>query len=243
MNKKNHAIKLVYRRVYYGAKLLLLIPQLSLSKPSNKVVSERRSLITSKSEDLAELFIKHGSDKATMHDYWKIYGSELARLHGESIRILEIGLGTNNPEIPSNMGGHFLSGGSLRAFSEFVPQAKVYGADIDKEILFKEGNIETCWVDQTNKKTFLHIYSLIEYNALDIIIVDGLHQPYADLSSVCHLIRFLKIQGSIFVEDIEDSFAVRVIWRLTAAILRKKGYVPNLIQMKGGLVFWIRRLK
>lgn len=236
------SIKRQLRRINFGIKLTFLLPRLLLIKSSNHQVSTRMQSSVTDPSGLAELFVKHGSDKATMHDYWLIYGEELALLSDDKPKVLEIGLGTNNPEIPSNMGGHFNPGGSIRAFKEFLPKAQIYGADIDREILFNEDRIETCWVDQTQEKSFSELYSLIKDQSLDVIIIDGLHQPYADLLSVFQLIKFLKIKGSIFVEDIEDSPPVRTIWFLVTVILRIKGFKSKLFEMKGGLMFWIQRV-
>jgi hypothetical protein len=38
---------------------------------------------------------------------------------------------------------HQGSGGSLRAFREFFPNARIIGLDIDREALFQEGRIST----------------------------------------------------------------------------------------------------
>jgi hypothetical protein len=54
--------------------------------------------------ELGRLFRKHGSDKSTDHDYFEVYGSILAKKRTKPLRILEIGLGTNNLAFQSNMG-------------------------------------------------------------------------------------------------------------------------------------------
>ena len=68
--------------------------------------------------------------------------------------IFEIGLGTNYKNIVSNMGINGKPGASLRAFRDYCPNASVFGADIDKRILFEEERIKTFYVDQTDPVTF-----------------------------------------------------------------------------------------
>ena len=92
---------------------------------------------------LKRLFDKHGSDKGG-NNYHQVYGTIL-QTPNTITDILEIGLGTNNADVVSNMRhlGSFASpGGSLRAFGEFLPHAMIFGADIDKRILFEESNIK-----------------------------------------------------------------------------------------------------
>ena len=71
--------------------------------------------------------------------------------------IFEIGLGSINTKIVSNMGKFGKPGASLRAFRDFCPNAIIYGADIDQSILFKEERIKTL-VEQINYWIHRHKY-------------------------------------------------------------------------------------
>jgi hypothetical protein len=62
--------------------------------------------------------------------------------------IFECGLGTNNPNLASNMTDTGMPGASLRVWRDYFRNAKIYGGDIDKEILFEEDRIKTFYVDQ-----------------------------------------------------------------------------------------------
>jgi hypothetical protein len=228
------------KRLFFGVRLLFLLPQIPFITPNNREVSNRTNSIKHQ-DGLEELFIKHGSDKATMHNYAKLYSPILSQLGGDEIQILEIGLGTNNATIPSNMGGNFIPGGSLRALREYVPKSHIYGADIDEEILFNEERIKTSWVDQTKPRTFRGLNSHIRNTGLDVIIIDGLHQPFADLVSMIKLLPNLKIKGNLFVEDIENSLLVNTIWKITRNLIRTKLYTATMHHMKGGNVFQIER--
>ena len=63
-------------------------------------------------------------------------------------------------------------GASLYAFKQYLPNANIYGADIDKNILFNEERINTCYVDQLDIKTFDNIKNTFGNIKYDLIIVD-----------------------------------------------------------------------
>ena len=175
-----------------------------------------------------------------MHDYWKIYEEVFRKSRTEKGILLEIGLGTNNPDIPSNMGGYFKPGGSLRAWQEYFEDFEILGADIDREILFSENRIRTFWLDQLNGKSFQELHNYLKGKSLDFIIIDGLHQPFADLNSLVELLPYLKKDGHLFIEDIEPSKGVELFWRLVGLLL-PKCHTGVLKRQKGGLVFHVNR--
>jgi hypothetical protein len=72
---------------------------------------------------LGRLLTERGSDKATAHDYHKLYSSILADREGVR-SVLEIGMGSNHPDVVSNMGVEGRPGASLRAFRDFCPMLK-----------------------------------------------------------------------------------------------------------------------
>jgi hypothetical protein len=157
------------------------------------IVSSDISLSESEKEtvsNLSSLFKKYGSDKSTTHNYHIIYGKILDGIDNKA-NIFEIGLGTNNNKIVSNMGGVGYPGSSLRAFKELKSNFSIYGADYDKEILFEEERIKTFFVDQTKPETFL---SLSDYlpNKFDLMIDDGLHSPHANIYSLSFFLSKLN---------------------------------------------------
>lgn len=92
---------------------------------------------------------RHGSDKGKdRHNYTTIYSVLFRKLRGQPLRILELGVGTNNPKFPASMINGGIPGASLRGWRELFPQALVYGADIDRDILFEEDRIKTFYCDQ-----------------------------------------------------------------------------------------------
>jgi hypothetical protein len=163
---------------------------------------------------LKELLDKYGSDKG-IHEYHYLYGSILQ--NPDAITdILEIGLGTNNLDVVSNMGNAGKPGASLRAFRDFLPNATVLGADIDKRVLFQEGNIKTFFVDQTDPESLDLLFSNT-HRQFDLIIDDGLHAPNANIASLVVSLKFLKKDGWFVAEDIQS--AKLPIWRVVSTML------------------------
>ena len=186
---------------------------------------------------LKELYNYYGSDKARYHDYHLLYGSLLSKPTSVTA-VLEIGLGTNNPRLISNMGKSGRPGGSLRAFRDFLPKAQVYGADIDRQILFEEDRITTFFVDQTDPASLAALAGLIG-DHFDLIIDDGLHSPNANLAVLDFGLRKLKVGGWLVVEDIRSE--ALPIWQLTAAIMPQQ-FEARLITDRKTALFAVQRL-
>jgi hypothetical protein len=149
---------------------------------------------------LDKLFQKYNSDKSTMHDYHKIYAHYFH--NNKTFTLIEIGIGTNNTDVISNMSKYGSPGASLYAFSEAYPNSKIIGCDIDRRILFNTDNIKTFFLDQNNYSTFS---ALSQYkNKVDFIIDDGLHSQNANLNSMLFALESLKVGGVLFIEDIPE---------------------------------------
>ena len=186
---------------------------------------------------LKELYDHYGSDKAGYHDYHVLYGSLLSE-PASVTALLEIGLGTNNPRLISNMGAGGRPGASLRAFRDFLPNAQVYGADIDRRILFEEERIRTFFVDQTDPASLTALASMIG-DDYDLIIDDGLHSPDANLAVLGFGLPKLKAGGWLVIEDIRAE--ALPIWQLTAAVMPKQ-FEATLVAGRNAALFVVRRL-
>ncbi len=184
--------------------------------------------------EFKEIFDKHGSDKALFHNYHLVY-SQLVRDRNTITGVLEIGIGTTNSNIASHMGKEGNPGASLRAFKEFFPQSQVYGADVDKGVLFDGDRMDAFLVDQTFSDTFGELdRSLPE--KLDLIIDDGLHAPNANIATLNFALPKLKENGGWFiVEDIPP--AARPIWEVVAFILPKDKFENYLIITRNAFMF------
>ena len=107
---------------------------------------------------LCEIMGRNKSDKGSLniheswHNYTTFYYSIFNELSLKPLRLFELGIGTNNPNLKSNMGINGRPGASLYGFSEFFPNSEIFGADIDKNILFNTDKIKTFYCDQTNNE-------------------------------------------------------------------------------------------
>lgn len=188
-------------------------------------------------KSLEKLLEQHGSDKVG-HNYHFIYGSILSDRDTVE-NIFEIGLGTNNADVVSTMGPEGTPGASLRAFREFCPNANVYGADVDRRILFSEDRINTFFVDQTDFFTFQRLTDLLP-DGLDLVIDDGLHAPNANIASLIFGLNKVKVGGWVVIEDI--AIEALCLWELVAATLPDETYRSHLLHAKKTLVFAVKRV-
>ena len=188
---------------------------------------------TQDSRELGNLFNQYGSDKAAKHNYHLIYAALLSR--DAPLNILEIGMGTNNPSVSSSMGGTGHPGAAERALRDWAPKANVYGADIDKDILFTEERIQTFFVDQTKPETLRDLAAHLP--KLDLVIDDGLHFPRANMHTINFALPLLREGGAVVVEDIVPQFYP--IWRVAASVLSRQ-YECKFVKMKSEAVLIIK---
>lgn len=173
---------------------------------ANKKKAKFTYLSNSKSNQiLTDLMNLHGSDKGgrNNHHNYSDYYSELFYNNKNNIKnFLEIGLGSNNTNIPSNMGSDGIPLASLRAWKDFFKNANIFGADIDKNILKNEDRIKTFYVDQTDPKSIQEMFEKIGIKKFDIILEDGLHEFNANLCFFENSINFLEDDGTYIIEDV-----------------------------------------
>ena len=163
---------------------------------------------------LCEIMNRNLSDKGNgHHNYTKLYDHMFGFFRHEKINILEIGVGSINHNIPSNMSGGELGpiykpGASIRGWCEYFPNAEIYCCDIDKTILdFNDERIHGFFIDQTNDYILNSVSSegIIKDIHFDIIIDDGLHYFPVNCNVMNYLVPKLKKGGYYIVEDIIDS--------------------------------------
>lgn len=166
----------------------------------------------------------YGSDKGprtsgtSWHTYTPVYHSLFQGLTNETINVFELGLGTNNPALPSNMGVNGKPGASLRGWRDYFPKATIYGADIDQTILFSEERINTVYCDQTNPEVIRSMWNGLPN--MKIIVEDGLHEFKANVTFFENSIHKLQSGGFYVIEDISNKDIVRFTskiaeWRIT----------------------------
>lgn len=169
-------------------------------------------------QQLADYLTKHKSDKHSL-GYTSIYQIVLAQIRdkcrsGEP-KVVEIGIGSNNPTVASNMGVFGTPGASLRAFRDFLPSAEIVGGDVDRTILFSEPGITTHFVDQLDTSSLRLFFT--EAGSFDLFIEDGLHELDANLNALYVALEFVKVGAWIVIEDINPD--LEQIWLAVAKCL------------------------
>lgn len=150
--------------------------------------------------DLCRIMNRFGSDKGNYHNYTKIYTKLMVEYIGEACSLFELGIGTQNQALASHMPLHCKPGGSLRGWKEWLRNARVWGADIDRDILFEEDGISTRWVDQTRADTIQAMWR--DLPDMDIIVEDGLHTWVAQKLFLLESWHKVKPGGLYITEDV-----------------------------------------
>ena len=155
-------------------------------------------------ESLNLLFDKHGSDKGSHHGYTKVYHAIICQQLStkKDCVIFEIGIGSNNLDVQSNMGIEGIPGASARAFRDFSSKIKLIIGDIDERILFEEERINSYYVDQLKNNTLENFFSISKY---DIAIDDGLHSLRSNLNFFIKALDKKTSNSWIVIEDINLS--------------------------------------
>ena len=160
---------------------------------------------------LCEIMGVCGSDKGSkdictsIHNYTTFYYSIFKEICNNELRIFELGLGTNNINLPSNMGENGIPGASLYGWSQFFPNSYIFGADIDSNILFNTDKIKTFYCDQTNPDIIKELWDEPDLQEnFDIIVEDALHRFYANVCFFENSIHKLKKNGYYIIENINN---------------------------------------
>jgi len=154
---------------------------------------------------LCEIMTKYGSDKGNgAHNYTILYHELFGHLKNEKLNIFELGLGTNNINLPSNMGINGKPGASLRGWKDFFSNSFIYGADIDRDILFNEDRITTFYCNQKDHESVKNMWNneILKDIMFDIIIDDGLHEFDANLIFMKNSLNKVNINGYYICEDL-----------------------------------------
>ncbi|MEU7171989.1 MULTISPECIES: hypothetical protein [Micromonospora] len=145
---------------------------------------------------LAELMLRHGSDKWGLHFYPEHYDRYLGGLRDSPVVVLEIGIGGFH--VPD------VGGGSLRAWSRYFHRGLVCGVDIESKTTVPGQRIRTRCGDQADAE-FLH--SVVrEIGALDVIIDDGSHRSDDVIATFGTLFPLLRPGGHYVIEDLQTSY-------------------------------------
>ena len=188
-------IRDTFRKIKYRLKFTAVRKNLNLSYLSSGNTNQ----------ELKKLMDFYGSDKGgknNQHNFAQYY-SDIFNNKKEKVKnFLEIGLGSNNLDVPSNMGVDGKPLASLRAWRDYFIYGNIYGADIDKNILQNEERIKTFYVDQTNPTSIKEMFKNIGISKFDIILEDGLHEFNANICFFENSIEYLTDDGVYIIEDV-----------------------------------------
>lgn len=147
-----------------------------------------------------------GSDKSLgHHNYTTLYHHLFQDLRGTTQKFFELGLGSLDPTVQSNMCGFStaISCGSLRGWMSYFKNAHIYGADIDPKTLVQEDRMSTYQCDQTDPSSIAKLWeNFSEGEEFDIIIDDGLHTFKSNISFFENSIHKVKKGGFYIIEDV-----------------------------------------
>lgn len=225
-------------------KVLLLLPKIRNIIPKNSSKTIKHLDLNATLQSLTSILSRHGSDKATHHNYDLFYFDYLQSIKNSLGIVVEIGIGSNDPSIPSNMGINGVPGASLRAFRDFLPNMQIIGADIDQNILFNEERIKTFFLDQLRLESFdtlLKNVPEIGSDGIDLVVIDGLHEKLPDLNSVVALLPHLKVGAKLFVEDVFPSPVNELFWKFTLMLINKKYYLTKINITRSAYLIEIER--
>lgn len=124
--------------------------------------------------ELCELAYKYGSDKCPQinHTYTTYYYDLLKDRRDTIKKVVEIGIGSS--EYMHYTPEQYQTGASLRMWRDFFPNAQIYGADIQRSMLFEDERIKTFYCDQGNTKDIENLISETGSD-IDLFIDDGFH--------------------------------------------------------------------
>ena len=206
---------------------ILFNSQIQNSFYKRKVFISLRSFETDKTNHLAKSYFskdlnnplsylcdKYGSDKGELdnkdqpytwaaHSYSDYYMRLFGHCRFNIKKVFECGIGSSNTNIPCSMGEMGKPGASLRVWREYFPNATIYGADIDKDILFAEERIKTFFINQLDSSSIIRFWDTVNTNDFDIIIDDGLHTFDAGINLFRNSINSLSKTGIYIIEDVK----------------------------------------
>ena len=136
---------------------------------------------------LYELGIKHGSGKSG-HNYLSIYENYLGAIRTSVRSLLEIGID---------------SGGSLRMWEDFFPNATIIGLDKHQHNITQFRRAKAVLADVGH---ICQLLSAVEGHTFDVIVDDGSHWYQHQIGSFEALWPLLNVGGLYFIEDLVTSY-------------------------------------
>ena len=193
-----------------------------LRRELSKLTREIRIFYTGVNSPLDTLANKYHTDKGggmkagekfpwPCHTYTDLYYLLFCMSRTSTKRVFEFGLGSNDESIPNAMTAFGKPGASLRLWREFFPMAQIYGADIDKNVLFSDDRIRTFYCNQLDSTSLIDMWVLVGESDFDVIVDDGLHTFEAGKNTFDVSVRHLSTDGLYIIEDVSDVDMLRFL--------------------------------
>jgi hypothetical protein len=181
--------------------------------------------------ELCTIMKSLGSDKGDdWHNFTVLYHELFRDFRTVFTRVFELGIGSQNPEVPSRMTPNYTIGASLRGWRQYFSNAHIYGADIDRDVVFREDRITCFQVDQTCPESIRNLWRQPEVSNIefDLIIDDGLHTTKANICFFENSYHKLARNGVYVIEDIKNS-AIRGLEAYFWRTAKKSGFAYHLV--------------
>jgi hypothetical protein len=153
------------------------------------------------------------------HTYADWYERQFGSFREHVRNVFECGLGTNNPDVPSNMGERGKPGASLRVWRDYFHSAEIYGADVDRRVLFSEDRIKTFYVDQTDPAAIDAMWAQVGDVQFDLFIDDGLHTPDGAITLLKGSLHRVREGGLYVIEDVNIEMMIALLGHLSRSDL------------------------
>lgn len=157
--------------------------------------------------DLCKLARLYGSDKARF--YTPFYDRILSPRRDSVRRVLELGIGYEELMLPyARLAGldHYRTGASLLMWRDYFPNAEVWGLDLEyavcKQQLEGEERIHVEYVDERDLDSLATVGDRVGGGGFDLIVEDGLHEPWAQMRALDALMPLLAPDGIYIMEDV-----------------------------------------
>ncbi len=163
---------------------------------------------------LAEIADHYGCDKGLVgpsrkwsaNNYVDVYEASFCRMRLEPLNLLEIGIGVSGERWDAKIahGANRRGGASLKMWSEYFPNARIYALDINDASHLDSGRVRTFRVDQSSRTELAAFLAELPSVRFDIIIDDGSHRADHQQISIETLWPRLNPGRHYFVEDLND---------------------------------------
>jgi hypothetical protein len=159
-------------------------------------------------KSLDELSKKYKLDKNIVsgcHNYIPGYTEIFDNVRHDIKNMLEIGIGSvENGQMGGIVSHGYKTGNSLKCWSEYFPNANIFGIDIYQHNELNTDRITTFVADQSSEIDLLKVMNSINKN-IDIIIDDGSHLGEHQSFSFMIINKYLTKNGIYVIEDVQPN--------------------------------------